>query len=142
MKSKELDEMQLARRNHIGNQSFMLLSYLLLLDVVLYDFGVEWLKYPVREFVIMLVCQAYYLIRVVKAGAYGRSGKKAGSKVIGAVVASATAAFVISAYLGKWRQEETQGGGALLLLCISAVVLVLCFILMKWNERKNDRGED
>ena len=54
MNSKDLDEMQLARRNHIGNQSFMLLFYLLFLDIGLRGFGVTWLNYPVNVFLIMI----------------------------------------------------------------------------------------
>lgn len=44
-----LDEMQKAKRDKIGNQSFILMPYLLLLESGLYSFGVRWLAYPANN---------------------------------------------------------------------------------------------
>jgi hypothetical protein len=51
MSKNNLDEMQLQRRNKIGNQTFIILFYLLMIDIGLYGFGFRWLNYPVNVFV-------------------------------------------------------------------------------------------
>lgn len=144
MKDHGLDEMQLAKRNQIGHQTLMLLFYLLLLDIGLYGLGVKWLDYPMNVFVLMMACMSLYLLRVAKAGAYGGAKKKAGNtgKTAAVLVIAITASLFTSAYIGKWRQEDTYDGGALLLFILSAAVLLAGFILMKWNERKNNQGDD
>ena len=70
MRRNELDEMQLQKRNKIGNQAFMLLSYLLLIDIGLYGLGFRWLNYPTNVWVIMLGCMTYYMIRVIWQNSY------------------------------------------------------------------------
>jgi hypothetical protein len=67
---KGLDEMQLQRRNEIGNQSFLLLLYLLLLDTGLYGFGFRWVSYPANIMLILSICSAVYVVRLIKGNAY------------------------------------------------------------------------
>lgn len=144
MDSKDLDEMQISRRNHIGNQSFLLMFYLLLLDVGLHGFGVKWLEYPLNIFVIIMGCTVQYLVRTILAGAYVSQEKKDKNsktkKPIGAVVATGIACFAGLAYTGSFREEGTNGG--LLLFVLATGTLVVCIILMKWSERRNNQGEE
>lgn len=145
MNSKDLDEMQLARRNHIGNQSFMLLFYLLLLDIGLHGLGVEWLAYPLNVFLIMFGCMFHYLIRTILAGAYSgkerRDGKSKPRKTVAGALASFVACFATVVYMGTPGEKGVDRGG-LLLFVLSASTLIVCIILMKWSERRNNRGDD
>ncbi|WP_127595333.1 DUF6773 family protein [Paenibacillus lautus] len=144
MNSKDLDEMQLARRNHIGNQSFMLLFYLLFLDIGLRGFGVTWLDYPVNVFLIMIVCMSCYLIRLLFAGAY------TGQKVKGKPLKKSTAALLLSVitcvtaivYSSKLTEAMDDKDGTFLILAISIAVLVLCVVFKYWSNRRNNRGEE
>lgn len=142
---KVLDEMQVQRRDHIGNQSFMLLFYLLLLDIGLRGLGVTWLEYPVNVFLIMIVVMAIYLIRLILAGAYvGTVEKKAKSTraAWAACAVSLVACVTVIAYSSKLKEETGGDVGALLLLGISAVVLLVTVFVQRWSERRNNQGED
>lgn len=80
MRRNELDEMQLQKRNKIGNQSFMLLSYLLMIDIGLHGLGFRWLEYPTNVWVIIIGCMTYYLVRVIWQSSY--VGPQQSSKMI------------------------------------------------------------
>lgn len=145
MNEKGLDEMQVQRRNHIGNQSFMLLFYLLLLDIGLRGFGVTWLAYPVNVFLIMIVVMAIYLIRLILAGAYAGTVLRKAKSTRAAWTACAVsfiACMVVIAYSSKLKEETGGDIGALLLLGISAVVMLVTIFVQRWSERRNERGED
>lgn len=70
MNKKGLDEMQILRRNKIGNQTFLMLLYLLMIDAGLYGFGFRWVDYPANVMIILTVCAGIYAIRLIKASAY------------------------------------------------------------------------
>lgn len=143
--TKGLDEMQVQRRNHIGNQSFMLLFYLLLLDIGLRGFGVTWLEYPVNVFLIMIVVMSIYLIRLILAGAFAGTVERKVKSTRAAWAACALSMIVCLtaiAYSSKLKEETGGDVGSLLLLGISAVVLVVTIVLQRWSERRNDKGED
>ncbi|MDW7730152.1 MAG: hypothetical protein SCJ94_09150 [Bacillota bacterium] len=55
MNRKGLDEMQVRRKNKIGNQAFIMILYLLMLDMGLYGFGFRWLSYPTNVMIILLI---------------------------------------------------------------------------------------
>ncbi|MDF2934674.1 MAG: hypothetical protein K0Q90_47 [Paenibacillaceae bacterium] len=142
---KGLDEMQVKRRDHIGNQSFLLLFYLQLLDIGLRGLGVTWLEYPVNIFVIMLVVMSIYLIRLIKAGAYAGTVEKKTKSTRAAWTACAVsfiACGTVIAYSSKLKEETGGDVGALLLLGISAVVMVAVIFVQRWSERRNNRGDD
>lgn len=145
MNHSNLDEMQLARRNHIGNQSFQLLAYLLLADIGLSGFGITWLEYPVNIFLIVLASLVFYLIRVILAGAYtGREQQRKGSagKTAAAIALTfGTAAVAAFAYKSAGEDAGKDNGG-LLLFIISAAVLVVSLLLKRWSDRRNDRGDE
>jgi predicted membrane-bound spermidine synthase len=70
MKNKSLDEMQISIRNRIGSQTFILLLYLLLLDVGLHGFGISWLAYPANIMLLVTLCSSVYVIRLIKENAF------------------------------------------------------------------------
>lgn len=64
------DEMQIQRKNKAGNQSFLLLYYLLLADMGLGELGWGGLHAPMSVFIIMNAVMAFYLLRTIFAGAF------------------------------------------------------------------------
>lgn len=70
MIDKDLDEMQVQRKNRIGNQAFLMLFYLLLIDVALQGFGFRWLGYPENVMVILMACSGIYIVRLILAHAF------------------------------------------------------------------------
>lgn len=70
MINKGLDEMQVQRKNKIGNQAFLMLFYLLLIDIGLQGFGFRWLEYPANVMVILMVCSGIYIVRLILANAF------------------------------------------------------------------------
>lgn len=65
-----LDEMQLYKRNKIGNQCFLLLLYLLMFDAGMYGFGFRWVSYPANVMIILTVCSGIYAVRLIAGNAY------------------------------------------------------------------------
>lgn len=65
-----LDEMQQSKRNKIGNQCFLLLLYLLLIDGGLYGFGFRWVEYPANIMILLTLCSGIYVVRLIAANAY------------------------------------------------------------------------
>lgn len=148
MKKNNLDEMQLQKRNKIGNQAFMLLFYLLMIDMGLYGFGFRWLQYPTNVFVIMLVCMGYYLIRIIWSNAYVGPqtkeigvGKAAVFTIAVAVLAAAAAIFISKSNLIKVPAAESNDNGALILFIISTVSLVIAFVVSIISKKQN-RSDD
>lgn len=145
MRRNELDEMQLQKRNMVGNQAYMLLFYLLLIDIGLYGFGFRWLQYPMNVFVIMLGCSAYYLIRIIWNNSYVGPGKETKSmgRKIGLIIGLAVFVAGIMSFLQKrsFKISVIDGdNGALLLFIFSAVlfiVIALVGLISKW-QTKND----
>ena len=70
MTGKGLDEMQVQRKNKIGNQAFLMLFYLLLIDMGLQGFGFRWLEYPENVMVILMTCSGVYVVRLILANAF------------------------------------------------------------------------
>ena len=70
MNQNQLDEMQVQRKNHVGNQCFLLMMYLLMIDAGLYGFGFRWIEYPANIMIIVTICAGIYLIRLINSNAY------------------------------------------------------------------------
>jgi hypothetical protein len=70
MNKSGLDEMQVQKRNSIGNQTFAMLLYLLMFDVALYGFGFRWVSYPANVMIILVICSGIYVIRLIAANAF------------------------------------------------------------------------
>ncbi|HZK56508.1 MAG TPA: DUF6773 family protein [Desulfosporosinus sp.] len=149
MRRNELDEMQLQKRNKIGNQAFMLLFYLLMTDIGLYGFGFRWLKYPLNVYVLMMVCMTYYLIRVVWQSSFvgpQQSKKTMGKKtryLTGAVgFVAAVTVFIFQKYFNVIPASNGQDDGALILMVFSIVLIIIAagvsFIAKRQNKDDNN----
>lgn len=144
MNRNVLDEMQLKKRDKIGNQSFMLLFYLLMLDIGLYGFGIKWLQYPINVFVIMLACMSYYLIRIIWSNAYigpGAKNRAADKKVIYIAAAAGLTSAAAILIFHRGRAANAGDNGAVLLFIASVVcifVTILVAIIAGGQNRKSD----
>ncbi|HAN22090.1 MAG: hypothetical protein A2Y15_03815 [Clostridiales bacterium GWF2_36_10] len=69
-KENDLDEMQKFTKNKIGHQTFILMIYLLLIDLFLNGIGIHWLEYPENIMVVIILCSFIYLMRIIKNDAY------------------------------------------------------------------------
>ena len=147
MNEKNLDERQVSNKNKIGNQSFLLLAYLIFADVGLYGMGVRWLSYPMNIFVILLVCLFVYLVRLIASGSY--VGPNAGSKRTYAMIAAiglaiAIAAIIFSLISGGSKHEapsEDNGGTILFIISVVMLLIVLAVSLIRKRQDKDGRDE-
>ena len=146
MNKENLDERQISIRNKIGDQSFMLLVYLLFADFGLYGAGVRWLSYPMNVFIILLACLFVYLIRLIASGSYAgpNTGNKRTYAVIAAVgVAVAIAAAVIVFLTGKSEPASgAEDNGGTILFIISAVMLVIALAVSLIRKRQDKGGDE
>ncbi len=144
-----LDEMQKERRNHIGNQMFMLMFYALFLNGGLYYYGIRWLDYPSNVMIISVICMGIYLVRVIAASAYlppKAQNRKAPVTIIMVIVFAI--ALIISAIslFGQVPAQVTEAvedNSALILFIASAVGLVAMLItaLTRRANNKNDADD-
>lgn len=65
-----LDEMQLQKRNAMGNQMFMLMYWIIFFNSILNGTGIKWLAYPADVLIIITVCMGIYLVRLIKFNAF------------------------------------------------------------------------
>ncbi|HYE83641.1 MAG TPA: DUF6773 family protein [Clostridia bacterium] len=149
MSKNVLDEMQLQRRNRFGNQSFMLMFYLLMADIGLYGFGFRWLKYPLNVFTIMLICMTYYLVRVILGNAYvgpqSREKHKIRMVLYPAAIAVLAAAAVVLISQKGFVMAQTQGDsdkGAMILFTVSVVFFTIALIVGVIAKRQNIEDEE
>jgi hypothetical protein len=140
--------MQVQRRNKIGNQAFMLLFYLLMIDIGLYGFGFRWLKYPTNVFIIMLSCMTYYLVRIIWNNAY--IGPKTADKPIGrklvlivaiAAFTSAVTVFISQKNFIKTQAIEESDNGALILFVLSIVSMIIALVVSIISKKQNNSDE-
>lgn len=148
MRNNELDEMQLQKRNKIGNQVFMLIFYLLMIDIGLYGFGFRWLKYPANVLAIMMTCMTYYLIRIIRTSSFvgpQQSSKKVNRKIRYLIGASgfvaAITAFIMQKYFIKVPATNTDDHGAMILLVFSIVMIIIAAGVKIIAKRQN-KDED
>ncbi len=138
----ELDEMQKAIRDRIGNQSFMLMFYLLLLDIGLYGFGIRWLVYPANVMVILIVCMAIYLVRIIAKNSYlppQTHKTKPIFRLVLTVIFAVILAIAIAMFCGKISSFPTDNGNsAIILFIVSLIGLVIALIvsIIKRNDNK------
>ncbi len=139
-----LDEMQKAIRNKIGNQSFMLVSYLLLLDIGLYGFGVRWLAYPVNVMVIIIVCMSIYLARIIAHNSYLPPQSQKSKPIVWLaliIIFAVILAIAVAMFYGKLAFLQTvnnSDNSAIILFIVSLIGLVIALIVtvIKRNDNK------
>jgi len=127
-----LDEMQRAYRDKVGNQCFILLAYLLMLNAGLYGFGVRWIEYPASVMAILMLCLWIYLLRIIAGNAYfpPASQRTKVRSVLTVVIAIAASIILVTVLANTGILPLAQGyslgwDSALFLLIMSAVALVI-----------------
>ncbi len=146
MIKKGLDEMQLQKRNKIGNQAFLMLLYLLLLDTWLYGFGFRWLNYPANIMAIVSVCSAVYLIRLIKGNAYvgpsPEAVKPVRTAVLTVLVAVSVAIVVIFIMKNAGFRNSTQlddmTAPILFIAAAVSILVVVTVCVIKKIQNKDD----
>lgn len=146
MRNNGLDEMQLQRKNKIGNQSFLLLLFLLLLDAGLYGFGFRWLSYPANIMLILSFCSAIYVVRLIKANAYvgpSNDSEKPVLLVILNVVVAVSVAMVIvvllrnSSFVNSGQINE-MAAPVLFITSGVAVIISVAIVIIKKIQNQDD----
>jgi ABC-type transport system involved in cytochrome c biogenesis permease subunit len=147
MNKKGLDEMQLQIRNKIGNQTFLVLLYLLLLDAGLYGFGFRWVNYPANIMLIVTICAAIYVVRLIKANAY--VGPSTGKQrpilnVFLTVIMAVFIALVIivllkNASFSNSYQIDAMAAPILFISAMIALAIAATTSIIKKIQNKNDR---
>lgn len=141
-----LDEMQRARRNRIGNQTFMLMFYALMIDCGLYSFGLRWLYYPANVMVIMMVCMSVYLVRLIAFNAYlppqAQNKKTVMTLIMASIFSFAAAMAAANLFLQSGTQavESSEDNSALILLIVAVCGLLISLItaiVKKANNKDN-----
>lgn len=147
MNKKGLDEMQLQRKNKIGNQAFLMLLYLLLLDVGLYGFGLRWLSYPANIMVILSICSTIYLFRLIKGNAYvgpiPEEEKPVRKAVLNVMVALSVAMVIVfflkNTSFSNSAHIDDMAAPILLITAIVGIIIVVTTSIIKKIQNKNDR---
>lgn len=145
MYRNRLDEMQEQNKNKIGNQTFFLLFYLLLLDAGLYGFGFRWINYPANIILILTLCGGIYLIRLIYKNAYvgpSMGKEKTVFKVLLAIILSVVC-FLWLQGKGLEMNNALIDNTAIILFIASTILLIITMVvgLIRWKQNKNDRDE-
>lgn len=146
MNRRRLDEMQVQKRSVIGSQTFIMLLYLLLLDILLNGFGFKWVGYPENVLLILTLCSGVYALRLILANAVvGPAAKserlllKAVLTVLPVIAVSAAAAFWVKD--ARFGVGEPQGDIRALLLFITsgaALFIAAAAFAVKMIQTRNE----
>ena len=147
MNKKGLDEMQLQKKNKIGNQTLMLLLYLLLLDAGLYGFGFRWVSYPANVMILISICSSFYVVRLIKENAYvgpTTNEEKPILRVVLSVFAAVFVAIVIlvllkNASFSNSNQVDEMTAPILFITSAIALIIAVTVGIIKKIQNKNDR---
>lgn len=142
-----LDEMQRFKRNQIGNQCFLLLLYLLLIDAGLSGFGWRWLAYPANIMVLVTICSGIYVVRLLAANAYVGPARGEDKTVGRTILTSATAVAIALAVLFVLKNTRLaprtgiNDAAAPILLITAAVAITVALTVGILNRLQNKRGD-
>jgi hypothetical protein len=152
MNNNGLDEMQIQRKNKIGNQAFLMLLYLLLLDTGLYGFGFRWIDYPANIMLILLICSGIYIIRLIAGNAYvGPTAKR--NKPIFRSILTILIAIVVAIIMIIFKNAnitdivnisdisipDNISSNILLITAIISIVMAAIIGIIKNIQNRNDR---
>ena len=140
--------MQIQERNRIGNQSFLLLLYLLLIDAGLSGFGIKWVAYPANIMIILCGCATIHTVRLIRNNAYvGPSTKSANVSrntmaiAVGAVLIAVLLSYILVKTGGVQLPGDGEGSAAVILFLISVIALAMLGITGAIRKRQ-DRDDD
>lgn len=142
--NEHLDEMQVQTRNKIGHQSFIMLYFLLMIDLLLRDHGFMWASSSMSVLVIMLLCLGYYGTRIAWAGAYVGPLTKSRKRVyfICLLVAMTTIIAIIKKTNFFNESLNISDGGFLRLFIFFFVFIMIIVVSTIISRRKNNVGND
>lgn len=142
MNKHGLDEMQLHRKNKIGNQSFLMLLYLLMLDAGLYGFGFRWVSYPANIMIILTFCSGIYVVRLIAGNAYvGPSADKEKpvlKAILTAFIAVAVAGAIIVLVRNASFSNNQIGDMSAPILFITAVTAIIIAVTTDIIKKKQN----
>jgi uncharacterized membrane protein len=136
MNKSPLDEMQTQRKNHIGNQSFLLLMYVLMIDAGLYGFGFRWIEYPANIMIILTICGGIYVIRLINSNAYvGPSTQNERTVLrimltIGMTVAIAAGIVVLLKHASFTNTVQLNEMSAPIMFIAAAIALIISLVTL------------
>lgn len=147
MNKKGLDEMQIYRKNKIGNQTFILLLYLLLLDAGLYGYGFRWINYPANIMIILTLCSGIYVIRLIRNNAYvGPSSHKENAllKTLLTTIVSVGLAIMMLVFLKNvnFSEQNQINNMAAPVLFITAIVSILMVVATSIITKIQNKDEN
>lgn len=144
MNKSHLDERQLQKRNKVGNQSLLLVSFLLLADLGLHNSGIQWLDYPLNNYFIFMVSLGSYMVRIIWIGSFTGPGNSRnalfGKKTLGATVAILVAISTVALFLGNssgTAADRMSGMWTLagIFILVAVVILTVVVITRMRNNR-------
>ena len=136
MNQNRLDEMQVQRRNHVGNQSFLLLMYLLMIDAGLYGFGFRWINYPANIMIIVTICAGIYLIRLINSHAYVGPSTDKGRPVLrfmltlAMTVTVAAAVVILLKHASFTTTAQLNEMSAPIMFIIAAIAIIIALVTL------------
>ena len=144
-----LDEMQKQRRNSIGNQMFMIMTYLMFINIGLHSFGIIWIGYPASTLLIVVVCLTIYLVRLIATNAYlpvreQSSKTRLISTLVGSIaVAIAVAVFLFLNQTSVEVSKTLDVDDAIVLMNVSVVGLIIALVaaIIKKINNRNDKDD-
>ncbi len=119
-----LDEMQIRIKERIGNQTFVMLLALLLLDVALHGYGIRWVSYPANVMILLTLICGIYVVRLIGGNAFVGPGEKR-QKPLTTVALTVLTALVVAASLNILG---IRGGSSDHMRLDSASGLILCIV--------------
>lgn len=143
-RKKGLDELQVRRRDSIGNQMFILLFYTLIFEAGLYGAGFRWLNYPANIIVIISICMGIYLVRLFINNAYLSPSVQRRKRVIALIMASIFFVVLIVAGVYLYNQQLSNGNlhsSSFVLIIVPAIGLLLSLIMFA-IQKSNDKYDE
>ena len=146
MNKKGLDEMQVQKKNSIGNQAFVMLLYLLMLDAGLYGFGFRWISYPANVMIILTLTAGIYVIRLITANAFVGPAAKTEKPLMTVVMTMFFAALISAAILVLMNKTSFSSPGQIeeisapLLFITAGVAMVVAIttLIIKRIQNRED----
>jgi hypothetical protein len=146
MNKKGLDEMQLQRKYKIGNQGFVMLLYLLLLDTGLYGFGFRWISYPANVMIILTLCSGIYVVRLISGnafvGPFAKNEKPVLKAVLTALCSVSVAAVIIvllkNAGFSNAGQIDDMSAPILFITAATGLIIAAVTGVIKRKQNRDD----
>lgn len=146
-KCRKLDEMQIQKRNKIGNNCFMAMYGILFIGIGLYEIGIKWINSPLILLVIINVCMGYYQIKTIRAGLYlGVSSQNKTSKyVLRGIIASIfilISGIIITVFLKGKSPITSNSGSIFIVIVLFLSIIIVSIILGNISKHKSESGEE